>query len=163
MRKRRSGRSCPRRARRTQGPGQASLILYHVSPVYFQTDAGDGSRDPGFSTECRLASQFTVGLLTDLQTRPIYYHLRDSIEAHLTIVFAALAVSRWIENQTGWSIRKFNKTARRPARRHRRRPSASRPPGGAEYLGGVGAFGVQGRVRVVFGDAPDAIALVPEG
>ena len=35
------------------------------------------------------------------------------IEAHLTIVFAALAVSRWIEHQTGWSIRKFVKTARR--------------------------------------------------
>jgi hypothetical protein len=28
-------------------------------------------------------------------------------------VFAALAVSRWIECQTGWSIRKFVKTARR--------------------------------------------------
>jgi hypothetical protein len=28
-------------------------------------------------------------------------------------VFAALAVSRWIEHQTGWSIRKFVKTARR--------------------------------------------------
>jgi hypothetical protein len=49
----------------------------------------------------------------DLQARPIYHHLRDSIEAHLTIVFAALAVSRWIENTTGWSIRKFVKTARR--------------------------------------------------
>jgi hypothetical protein len=31
----------------------------------------------------------------------------------VTIVFAALAVSRWIEHQTGWSIRKFVKTARR--------------------------------------------------
>jgi len=38
---------------------------------------------------------------------------RDSIEAHLTIVFAALAVGRWIESQTRWSIRKFVKTARR--------------------------------------------------
>jgi hypothetical protein len=28
-------------------------------------------------------------------------------------VFAALAVSRWIEAQTGWSIRKFVKTASR--------------------------------------------------
>jgi hypothetical protein len=28
-------------------------------------------------------------------------------------VFAALAVSRWSEAQTGWSIRKFVKTARR--------------------------------------------------
>ena len=49
----------------------------------------------------------------DLQARPVYHHLRDSIEAHLTIVFAALAVSRWIEHQTGWSIRRFTKTARR--------------------------------------------------
>jgi Transposase DDE domain len=50
---------------------------------------------------------------SDLQARPIYHHLRESIEAHLTIVFAALAVSRWIENQTGWSIRKFVRAARR--------------------------------------------------
>jgi hypothetical protein len=50
---------------------------------------------------------------SDLQARPVYHHTRDSIEAHLTIVFAALAVSRWIEHRTGWSIRKFVKTARR--------------------------------------------------
>ena len=50
---------------------------------------------------------------SDLQARPVYHRTRDSIEAHLTIVFAALAVSRCIEAQTGWSIRKFVKTARR--------------------------------------------------
>jgi transposase len=50
---------------------------------------------------------------SDLQARPIYHRKRDSIEAHLIIVFAALAVGRWIEAQTGWSIRKFVKTARR--------------------------------------------------
>ena len=50
---------------------------------------------------------------SDLQARPIYHRKRDSIEAHLTIVFAALAVSRWIEDRTGWSIRKFVRTARR--------------------------------------------------
>jgi len=50
---------------------------------------------------------------SDQQARPVYHRKRDSIEAHLTIVFAALAVSRWIERQTGWSIRKFVKTARR--------------------------------------------------
>ncbi|MFC6871325.1 IS1634 family transposase [Haloechinothrix salitolerans] len=49
----------------------------------------------------------------DLQARPIYARKRDSIEAHLTIVFAALAVSRWIEDATGWSIKKFVRTARR--------------------------------------------------
>jgi len=49
----------------------------------------------------------------DLQARPIYHHLRESIEAHLTIVFAALAVTYWIEHQTGWSIKKFVRTVRR--------------------------------------------------
>ena len=33
----------------------------------------------------------------DLRARPIYHHKRESIEAHLTIVFAALAVTRLIE------------------------------------------------------------------
>jgi hypothetical protein len=47
------------------------------------------------------------------QARPIYHRKRDSIEAHLTIVFAALAVSRRIEEPTGWSIRKFAKADRR--------------------------------------------------
>jgi hypothetical protein len=50
---------------------------------------------------------------SDLQARPIYHRTRDSIEAHITIVFAALAVSRWIEHQTGWSIRRFVRTTRR--------------------------------------------------
>ena len=50
---------------------------------------------------------------SDLQTRPIYHRMSDSIEAHLAIVFATLAVGRWIESQVGWSIRKFIKTARR--------------------------------------------------
>jgi hypothetical protein len=49
----------------------------------------------------------------DLAARPIYHRKRDSIEAHLTIVFAALAISRWIEDCTGWSIKRFVRTARR--------------------------------------------------
>ena len=49
----------------------------------------------------------------DLRARPVYHHKRESIEAHLSIVFTALAVSRWIEDRTGWSIKKFVRTARR--------------------------------------------------
>jgi hypothetical protein len=49
----------------------------------------------------------------DLAARPIYHHKRESIDAHLTIVFAALAISRLIEDRTGWSIRKFVRTTRR--------------------------------------------------
>ena len=49
----------------------------------------------------------------DLQARPIYHHIRESIDAHLSIVVAAMAVSHWIEVQTGWSIKKFVRTTRR--------------------------------------------------
>jgi transposase len=49
----------------------------------------------------------------DLRARPIYHHKRESIDAHLTVVFAALAVTRLIEDQTDWSIKKFVRTARR--------------------------------------------------
>jgi transposase len=52
---------------------------------------------------------------TDLRARPIYHHQRDSIEAHLTIVMAALAVARLVEQATGWSITRFVK-ALRPCR-----------------------------------------------
>jgi transposase len=48
-----------------------------------------------------------------LRARPIYHHKPDSIEAHLTIVMAALAVSRWLERVTGWSIKKLVQTLRR--------------------------------------------------
>jgi hypothetical protein len=49
----------------------------------------------------------------DLAARPIYHHKRESIEAHLSVVFAALAVTRLLEETTGWSIRRFVRTARR--------------------------------------------------
>jgi transposase len=49
---------------------------------------------------------------SDLRARPIYHHKRDSIEAHLTIVMAALAVSRWLEHETRWSIKKIVQTLR---------------------------------------------------
>jgi hypothetical protein len=44
--------------------GPASLVLYDVSTLYFETDAGDGFRGPGFSKERRLEPQITIGLLT---------------------------------------------------------------------------------------------------
>ena len=49
----------------------------------------------------------------DLPARPIYHNLRQSSEAHLSIVVAAIAVSHHVEVQTGWSIKKFVGTIRR--------------------------------------------------
>jgi transposase len=51
-----------------------------------------------------------------LRGRPIYHQKRDSIEAHLTIVFTALAISRLIEKNTKISIKHFVKIFR-PIRR----------------------------------------------
>ena len=44
---------------------------------------------------------------TDLRARPIFHHTRDAIEAHLTIVFTALAVARHLQDATGMSIKKI--------------------------------------------------------
>lgn len=44
---------------------------------------------------------------SDLKARPIFHHKRESIDAHLTIVFTALAVARFIEAVTKTSIRRF--------------------------------------------------------
>ena len=82
----------------------------------------------------------------DLQARPIYHRHRDSIEAHLTIVFAALAVSRWIETTPAGASRRFVRTSpplphhRDPGRRthhHRRRPPTRRPPPGPRPRSGT--------------------------
>lgn len=49
---------------------------------------------------------------SDLRARPIFHHKRDSIEAHLTVVFTALAISKRIEDLTGVSIKLFLKNLR---------------------------------------------------
>lgn len=49
---------------------------------------------------------------SDLRARPIYHRTRDSIEAHLTIVFAALAVARDLQQATGMSIKKIVQSLR---------------------------------------------------
>lgn len=47
---------------------------------------------------------------SDLAARPIFARTRDAIEAHLTIVFTALAVSREVQTRTGLSLRRFLRT-----------------------------------------------------
>lgn len=49
---------------------------------------------------------------TDLQARPMFHPQRDAIEAHLTIVFTALAIARYLQNETGFSIRRIIRTLR---------------------------------------------------
>jgi hypothetical protein len=42
---------------------------------------------------------------TDLRARPMFHRTRDTIEAHLTIVFTALALARETQNRTGLAVR----------------------------------------------------------
>lgn len=44
---------------------------------------------------------------SDLAARPIYHRLQDSIEAHLTVVFTALAIARDLQARSGWSLKKI--------------------------------------------------------
>ena len=49
---------------------------------------------------------------SDLAARPVFHRLQDSIQAHLTIVFAALAVSREAQARSGLSINRILKILR---------------------------------------------------
>jgi len=49
---------------------------------------------------------------TDLDARPMFNRVREAIEAHLSIVFTALAVSHAIQARTGLAIAKVVKQLR---------------------------------------------------
>jgi len=73
--------------------------------------AGPGAIDPGVIIDSyhqlfEVERSFRMSK-TDLKARPIFHHMRDSIEAHLTVVFAALAISRAIQDATGISIKRW--------------------------------------------------------
>jgi len=49
---------------------------------------------------------------SDFKARPVFHRRRDSIEAHLTIVLAALAIGKSIEMKTKMSIKQVVKMLR---------------------------------------------------
>ena len=50
---------------------------------------------------------------SDLKARPIYHHTAQSIDAHLTIVMAALAVGHELEKRTGISLKRLIRILKR--------------------------------------------------
>jgi transposase len=48
---------------------------------------------------------------SDLEARPVFHRLDETIQAHLVVVFASLAICKYIEIKTGMSIRKVLKLA----------------------------------------------------
>jgi hypothetical protein len=72
------------------GLGPATLVLYDVTTLYFETDEGDGFREPGFSKERRLEPQITVGLLTDVRGFPLQVHAFNGNTAETTTMLPVL-------------------------------------------------------------------------
>jgi hypothetical protein len=72
------------------GLGPATLVLYDVTTLYFETDEGDGFREPGFSKERRLEPQITVGLLTDVRGFPLQVHAFEGNTAETTTILPVL-------------------------------------------------------------------------
>jgi hypothetical protein len=68
---------------------------------------------------------------------------RHVIEAHLTIVFAALAVSHWIAHTTGWSIKSLSmrryRTVEIQSRDHTITAADPLPPGAHTALEAIRA------------------------
>ena len=69
-------------------------MLYDVSTLYFETDAGDGFPGPGFSKERRLDPQITIGLLANTARFPLMVNAPTAefvIDAYHQLVHQALA------------------------------------------------------------------------
>jgi hypothetical protein len=76
------------------GLGPATLVLYDVTTSYFETDRGDGFREPGFSKERRLEPQIAVGLLTDVRGFPLQVHTFDGNTAETKTIVPSSRPSR---------------------------------------------------------------------
>jgi Transposase DDE domain len=70
--------------------GPASLVLFDVSTLYFETDAADGFRESGFSKESRLEPQITLGLLTDAAGFPLTVQAFEGNKAETTTMLPVI-------------------------------------------------------------------------
>ena len=73
--------------------GPASLVLYDVSTLYFETDQGDGFREPGFSKARRLEPQITIGLLTGQDGFPLMISAFEGNRAETKTMLPAISSS----------------------------------------------------------------------
>ena len=88
--------------------GPASLVLYDVSTLYFETDAGDGFRESGFSKERRLEPQITIGLLADQAGFPLMVSAFEGNKAEtktMLPVIKAFMTAHQLPDVTSWPTR----------------------------------------------------------
>jgi hypothetical protein len=67
--------------RRACGVGAGQPGALRRVDAYFETDTGDGFREPGFSKERRLEPQITIGLRTDQAGFPLMVEAFEGNEA----------------------------------------------------------------------------------
>jgi hypothetical protein len=116
----RKGISAACAARAALGP--ASLVLYDVSTLYFETDQGDGFREPGFSKDRRLEPQITVGLLTDASGFPLAVEAFDGNKAETATMLPTLQAFMAAHRLTDITVVADPGCCRRTTRRKLRPP-----------------------------------------
>ena len=87
----------------------AGLKGYVTNPAHLEDGRRRGYR--GLPRLWKVEQLFRM-TKDDLRARPVFHHQREAIEAQLTVVFAALAVARHLQDATGTSIKKLIQTLR---------------------------------------------------
>jgi hypothetical protein len=98
----RAGLAAACAARAVLGP--TALVLYDVSTLYFETDQGDGFREPGFSKERRLDPQVTIGLLTDASGFPLMVNAFEGNKAETATMLPVLRSFQAAHGITGVTV-----------------------------------------------------------
>ena len=120
-----AGRKQPRKSRCLKGGGPKSYTVdyataekarYYLALKSYVTSAGKKVMSGAeiinaYHQLFEVERSFRMAK-SDLRARPMFHHTRNSIEAHLSVVFCALAISRHIQHRTGISIKKIIKTLR---------------------------------------------------
>jgi hypothetical protein len=79
-------------------------VLYDVSTLYFETDAGDGFREAGFSKERRLEPQITIGLLTDATGFPLAVEAFEGNKAETATMLPVINAFKTAHNLTDVTV-----------------------------------------------------------
>ena len=80
-----------RPARSMSGSARPPWCSTTSRTLYFETDQGDGFREPGFSKERRLEPQITIGLLTDARGFPLMVHAFEGNKAETKTMLPVIA------------------------------------------------------------------------
>ena len=82
----------------------ASLVLYDVTTLYFETDQSDGFRESGFSKERRLEPQIAFGLLTDATGFPLQITAFEGNKAETTTTLPMIEAFKSAHNLTDVTV-----------------------------------------------------------